>query len=345
MKPASAAPAVSVVIPTHRRREPLLRVLATLDRQDMPGREFEVIVSIDGESGGAREALASLELGYALKSITGPRRGRAAACNAAMRLARGEVIVVLDDDMEPAAGCLRNHARHHPPGSRVCVMGAVPVRLDSVRSPAARHVARKFNAHLQRLAEPDHVFTLRDFYTGNASIRRDVLCEVGPFDESFTRYGNEDLELCIRLRRANVELCYDSEALAEQAYDKGLAELARDTFEKGQTAVLLARMHDEAFAELQLSTYHAHSARWRGIRAGLLAVSRRRPGAVRAMLCLAELLERLGARRWPLFYVLLLDYFYWCGAQAAIMAGPQTGPLAQLAADLRHGPIRLLLHR
>jgi GT2 family glycosyltransferase len=345
MTSSPARPGVSVVIPTHRRRGPLLRALAALDRQDLPGSEFEVIVSIDGEDGGAREALGSLEPGYALRSVAGPRRGRAAACNAAVRLARGEVIVILDDDMEPAPSCLRNHARHHPPGSRVCVMGAAPVQLDGVRTPAARYVAAKFNAHLKRLAEPGHAFMLRDFYTGNASIRHDVLRKVGLFDESFTRYGNEDLELSVRLRRADVELRYDGEALAQQAYDKRLAELARDTFEKGQTAVLLARAHEEAFAELQLSTYHAPSARWRGVRAALLGAVRRRPGAVRAVIRLAELLERLGAGRRPLFYLFLLDYFYWCGVQAALAEPPLKGPLAQLAADLRDGPIRLLLHR
>src|SRR5207247_5181267 len=167
----------------------------------------------------------------------GPHRGRAVACNAALRIAAGELVVILDDDMAPSPGCLRSHAWHHPPGSRVCVMGAVPVQLDGSEPRAAGYIARKFNAHLEKLAEPGHVFVLRDFYSGNTSIRHDVLREAGLFDESVTVYGNEDLELSLRLRNAKVALRYDGEALAYQRYGKNLAELARDTFEKGQTAV------------------------------------------------------------------------------------------------------------
>jgi GT2 family glycosyltransferase len=304
-----------------------------------------VVVSVDGSTDGTGEALRSFAAPYELRTIEGPRRGRAAACNAAVRSARGEVLVILDDDMQPATACLRNHARHHAAGSRTCVMGAVPVRLDDVSSPAGRYVARKFNAHLEKLAEPGHVFALRDFYSGNASIRRDVLDEVGRFDESFTVYGNEDLELFLRLRAAGVEVRYDGDALAQQTYEKSIAELARDTFEKGQTAVHLARAHEEAFGELQLATFAAGSARWRGVRAALLRATRSRPGFATAAVRAARLLEGAGAGRSPVFYAFLLDYLYWAGVESALAEAPGQGRLAQLAHDLRHDSIRLPLHR
>jgi GT2 family glycosyltransferase len=341
-----AARSTSVVIPTFQRRERLLRALSALARQDLDDIELEVVVSIDGGDDGTREALAALAPPYGLHVVHGPQRGRAAACNAAIRLARGEVLVILDDDMEPAPTCVRNHVRHHETGSRLCVMGAVPISADRTHPPAARYIARKFNAHLERLAEPGHAFVLRDFYSGNTSIRRDLLLEVGAFDESFTRYGNEDLELSLRLRRAGVELRYDPEALAYQDYRKTLPELARDTVEKGGTAVLLARSHEEAFAELQLARFHEQSRRWMIARAAILAVTRGRPRVAAAFLRAAELLERLGLGRVPLFYLFLLDYLYWSGAAPALAeAGPNDGPLARLAEEVRHGPVRLLLHR
>ena len=72
----------------------------------------------------------------------------------------------------------------------------------------------RFAAHLARLAEPDHVYVARDFYSGNSSLRADVLRELGGFDESFIAYGNEDVELALRLRMAGVTLRYDPEAVA-----------------------------------------------------------------------------------------------------------------------------------
>ena len=64
------------------------------------------------------------------------------------------------------------------------------------------------------LAQPGHEFTARDFYSGNASLRTEILREVGGFSESFTVYGNEDVDLSLRLRARGVELRYDAGALA-----------------------------------------------------------------------------------------------------------------------------------
>ncbi len=340
-----SSPSISVVVPTYRRRASVIRALTALGRQDLPAEEFEVIVAVDGSDDGTSEAIASFSTPFELRVVDGPRRGRAGACNAALELARGDVVVILDDDMEPASGCLRAHRRHHTEAEKVCVMGAVPVRVDRDAPPAARFMAWKFDLYLDRLARPQHVFALRDFYSGNTSVRKEVLLDVGLFDETFTVYGNEDLELSLRLRAANVRLRYDRDALAYQHYEKDLIALARDTFEKGTTAVLLARTHPTAFGELQLANYRAHSLLWRALRWSLLRVTRAYGGVADAVLKVARVLEHTRIVRRPRFYILLLDYFYWLGVQSVLSKEPATGPLAQLAADLRHGPIRLLLHR
>jgi GT2 family glycosyltransferase len=340
-----SATSISVVVPTYRRRDSVVRALTALAHQDLPAGEFDVVVSVDGSDDGTKEAIAAFHAPYELQVVDGPRRGRAAACNAALEIASGEVIVILDDDMEPAPECLRRHRQHHAPGTKVCVMGAVPIRVDHDAPHAAQFMAWKFGVHLEKLALPQHVFALRDFYSGNTSIRRDVLLDVGPFDETFTVYGNEDLELSLRLRAANVHLLYDGDALACQHYEKNLAGLARDTFEKGTTAVLLARSHPSVFGELQLANFRSHSPAWRALRTALLGATRVYGGVAVAVLAVARAVEHIRIARRPMFYILLLDYFYWLGVQSVLREGPAPGPLAQLAADLRHGPIRLLLHR
>jgi GT2 family glycosyltransferase len=338
-------PVVSVVIPTHQRREMLRRALEALTRQDLDPASFEVIVSVDASTDGTLEMLERFDVPYALRSVTAQRRGRAAACNAAVSLARADVLVILDDDMEPRPACLRTHCRSHPAGSRVCVMGAVPIHTEPTSAPVTRYMAAKFGDHLAMLARPDHVFVLRDFYSGNASIRREILLEVGAFDEAYTMYGNEDLELSLRLRDAGVELRYDAEAAADQKYTKSLAELTQDTFEKGRTAVLFATAHPGAFDGLQLSTYASSSPRWQSVRAGLLAATRVCRPCRRWVLRLAQTLEKVPTLQRPLFYRFTLDYFYWAGVETALGESPATVPLAELAADLRRGPLRLLLHR
>ena len=343
---AEAAPALSVVIPTRGRPTSLLRALRALALQDLPTDAFEVIVSVDGVDDPTRDAIASFRAPYVLRTVDGPGRGRAAACNVALGHAGNDVVLILDDDMEPAPACLRCHRRHHADGTRVCVLGAVPVRIDPDTPRAGRFISWKFDLHLRRLSDPRHVFALRDFYSGNTSIRRDVLLDVGLFDEAFTRYGNEDVELSLRLREGNVALLYDGEAVSDQHYEKNLAALSRDTFDKGTTAVLLARARPSTFPELQLANYRVHhSVAWRALRAALLSLTRAYGGVATALLRIAQVVEHTPLAR-PLFYVLLLDYFYWLGVDS-VLAHDRTepGPLTELAEDLRDGPIRLLLHR
>ena len=200
------SPRLSVIIPTFQRKVLLERALRALTMQTIPPANYEVIVSIDGSEDGTQELVAGFQAPYALRGIWQSHRGRAAACNAGIYAAAGELLVLLDDDMEPLPACLENHAVAHPADSRYGVMGAVPLRLDSASSPVAAYIGNKFNQHLVKLSQPGYRLMLRDFYSGNFSIQREVLLMVGGFDETFRIYGNEDLELSVRLTRAAVNL-------------------------------------------------------------------------------------------------------------------------------------------
>lgn len=289
----------------------------------MPQHQYEVIVVVDGSDDGTREMIATLAAPYRLDVVWQPNRGRAGACNAGIRVARGALIVLLDDDMEPAPGFLEAHERAHPAGTRVGVMGAVPIAVEPSSPPVVGYIGAKFNHHLEMLAAPGHRFTLRDFYTGNFSIDRALLLEIGAFDEDFTIYGNEDLELARRLTGAGVQLVYDAEALARQHYTKDFASLARDTVAKGRTAVLLAAKHPDAVRELKLGAPGSRRARLvRAVLLGLTSVWRRMPEAVVGFMCW---LGPRRPRRMDRAYAVALDYFYWLGARAAQRELPRVG--------------------
>ena len=318
-------PYVSVVIPTYNRRDSIERALRALAHQTLAPETYEVIVSIDGSQDGTREMVTAFSVPYRLCSVWQPNQGRAAACNAGIRIAQGEVLVILDDDMEPAPDCLERHWRAHPIGSRFGIMGAVPMYCENTDPPVAAFVAAKFNRHLDNLARSDHQLTLRDFYSGHFSIRRDVLLEVGLFDESFRIYGNEDLELSLRLMKSGVTLMYSSAALAHQHYSKDFAGLARDNIAKGRTAVLLASKHPDALPDLQLSAYKQGSWRWRLARACLLTLSRWWPSTPNKVIALMRRLEQRQVKHLHLYYRFVLDYLYWLGAQTALRENQRSG--------------------
>ena len=338
-------PGVSVVIPTHQRREALRTVLESLARQSVAPEEYEVVVAVDASSDGTIEMLEAWEGPPRLRWVSPPGRGRAGACNAAVAAARGEVTIVLDDDMRVVHEFVERHRSHHPEESRRCVLGAVPVELEEGSTHAARYVKEKFDLHLSRLSDPEHLALPRSFFTGNASLRTEVMRAVGGFDDSFGIYGNEDVELALRLRKSGVELGYDPEALAWQSYDKDLGGLQRDTLAKGRTTVQLARSHPEVFPSLRLANPDDASRPWLAARAALLWATRKLPRASGVVFAFFSLLEKLGAWRLPLFYRPVLDYAFWAGVDAALRESNDEGELSNLGGELQRGPIDLLLHR
>ena len=344
MSRPSDEPQVSVIVPTHQRCATLRRALVALSHQTVPAEAFEVIVAVDGSTDGTVEMLAVFEAPFSLRIVVGPQRGRAAARNAALEESRGEILILIDDDMQVVPQFVERHRAHHPDGSRFCVLGAVPIKVNGESSRAARYAQAKFDDHLQRLGDPEHLELPRSFYSGNTSLRAAVLREVGGFDESFTAYGNEDVELSLRLRAAGVSLRYDPDALAHQEYGKDLKALLDDAFGMGFTETLLARKHPDVFAESRLATPNDHSRPWLATRAILLGMARRWPRSRSLVFAFGEVLERLGLWRQPLFYRALRDYAFWAGVDAEI-GDRDSGELKRLATELDRGPIDLLLHR
>jgi len=315
----------TVVIPTIGRAETLRTVLRAFCAQTLARDTYEVIVSVDGPAEGVRSVIDEIRPPYRHRVIHGPRRGRASACNAGLDVASGELIVLLDDDMEPVPGFLDAHIEAHKERTKRAVVGAVPVRKMPDDFPVAEYVAAKFARHLEALAAPDHRWTLRDFYTGNFSIARELFEDVGHFDESFGLYGNEDLELFWRLRRASVAVTFCGAALAWQRYTKSLETFARDNWEKGRTAVQLAGKFPEALPELKLSSYRAGSLPMRLARSTSIAVGRACPWFSAAVVATARLFERGGLPGRQKMYELVANYLYWMGAFAALEQNRATG--------------------
>ena len=66
----SAAPRLSVVVPTYNRRAGIVRLLQALAEQTLPPDQFEVVVANDGSTDGTAEALASYRAPYRLTVLT-----------------------------------------------------------------------------------------------------------------------------------------------------------------------------------------------------------------------------------------------------------------------------------
>jgi len=309
-------PEISVVVPTYQRSASVLRLLRALDRQTLSANEFEVVVVVDGSTDRTLEHAREHAAAYLLKVIWKENGGRASSCNVGIRAAAGRIVVLLDDDMEPTPAWLSSHLMAHQGVGNLGVVGAAPIRLPPEASGAALFAGRKFNDHLLHLARKGEITGLREFYSGNFSISRETILSVGGFDEAFRIYGNEDVDLGVRLRAAGVRLVYSPEAVAYQAWEKTSAQLGRDSLAKGRTAMLLACKHPDVVDQLRVGRLENMRTTRR-----LLVKVASYPALNRALtsLLLGSIgrLEGLGLGRWPRFYALWTAGLFWLGALAA----------------------------
>ena len=98
---------ISVVIPHRGPVETLERTLRALAEQTVAADGYEVLVSADGPSPDAREAVARAgERRPSFRYLEHPQRGPAAARNLGVGHARGDTVLFLGDDVRPAPDLL-----------------------------------------------------------------------------------------------------------------------------------------------------------------------------------------------------------------------------------------------
>ncbi len=105
-----ATPCVTVLVPAYNEAEVIGRTLECLLAQDYPRDRLQIIVASDGSTDGT-DAIVK---GFSSRGVelhrAEPRRGKAAVLNAAVALARGEVLVFCDANAMFAPDAVRRLA-------------------------------------------------------------------------------------------------------------------------------------------------------------------------------------------------------------------------------------------
>lgn len=197
-------PAVSIVIPTHNGRPWLETCVASI--RAFTETPHEIIVVDDGSTDGT----ADFCLAEKLLCISAPmNRGFPAACNQGLRAARGDAMLLLNDDTVVSCKWLDNMLDCLYSAPDVGVVGPMTNCADGVQRSALRYESiEQFHRLAETLNRPDPSrWTTVDRLVGFCMlIRRDVLERVGYLDERFSPGYYEDDDYCHRVRRAGYRL-------------------------------------------------------------------------------------------------------------------------------------------
>ncbi|RPH96301.1 glycosyltransferase [candidate division KSB1 bacterium] len=239
---------LSVVVISWNQCRFLQRLVEQLIAQEFDKNRFDIIVVDDGSTDGSREWLGSCDPSR-VRSILGKEdRGRAASRNAGILASNRDVIVMIDGDHTINPDFLFIHAERHE-RERCVIVG----KSDFVDHPDYRALNHYLNnggaVKLPRNAK----LPGRYFLTRNCSVPRDLLLSIGLFDESFRRWGGEDLDLGVRLEKSGVPIYGEPRALAVHHHLRPLDALLEQLYDFGVDAVpLLLSKHPQLYSEMKL---------------------------------------------------------------------------------------------
>lgn len=290
-------PQVSVVVPTFNRLGRLRHVVTALHQQEFSGDEYEIIVISDGSSDGTDDYFNELRHKRNTRCYSQANRGPAAARNFGVDKAAGEFVVFVDDDVVAKPSLLSEHMRaHHEAGREVVVVGPLLSPEGFVMAPwiqwEQEMLMKQYRALLAGLWQP----SARQFYTGNASLRRSHILAAGGFDESFRRA--EDVELAYRLANQGLGFVFNMEAVgmhyAERSFHSWL-EMARAY---GRNDVIFARDRNQKWL---LPALEAEFRERHALIRALIRLCRRRPRlsavAARLIKLAADTAAQIGANK------------------------------------------------
>lgn len=317
---ADAMPAASVIIPTHNRCTLLRRVLDVLSRQTEGTEPFEVVVVADGCVDDTGSMLAAYPAPFPLKVVERGGEGPAIARNAGAEQASGELLIFLDDDVEPGTGFVAAHlaAQNARPGS--AGIGPYPPAPHASADAFRQQMRAWWLDHFGALAEPSHRFSFHDLLTGNLSLSKRLWNEIGGLDPVFAR-AREDLELGIRLMQRGIPFQFVPGAAAlhyehETATPEGAL---RRAVQEGRSDALIALKHRSLSMELKIQRLLRSRSRARRGRERLLRIGGLLDPLMAAGPVVLRLLNRAGSRNSHRFLLgALQGYWYRRGAMSAL---------------------------
>lgn len=180
-----AAPEISVITVTYKRRDLLLQKLESLKAQTLEFERFELVLCVNGCEA-TLEALQNVELPFAFTLISfAENRGSALGRNACVAQARGKLLYFSDDDVLLLPETLAKHLEFHAAqATPVVAIAAVDWETENGLEQMRPAKVNYWNVHGINTSMPKLAFDA-----------------AGGFPDWLTGYGHEDVLLGYRLKQ------------------------------------------------------------------------------------------------------------------------------------------------
>lgn len=217
------APLISVIIPTYNREDALRDSIADVLKQDYPNFEAIVVDQTATHKPEIQQYLAEMSNQGKIRWFRVNWASLPGARNYAVRRAKGEIILFIDDDVQLPENFLANHAKNYQDNPEIgAIAGRVFDRMKLTDSQGNLIIEQLppeamdpgiawYYIDLVHTVKPQQVLSARGC---NMSFRREIFTQHGlKFDERFRGSAvREESDFCLRLRSTGYKIWYDPEA-------------------------------------------------------------------------------------------------------------------------------------
>jgi GT2 family glycosyltransferase len=208
---------LSIIIPTCNRASILQKTLAAYAQQTARDEILEILIVDDGSTDETCKIISKMANSSAvpLVYLCQEHQGPATARNNGIKKAKGELILLGDDDVIPAPNFVAEHLAWHLryPEPSVAIVGAIFCSPQVHPTPLMKWWGLNGLRFDPPLMKAGHEVSYAAGLFLNTSAKVSFLRANGIFDERFREYGYEDIELAYRLVKKGLRMIYNPGAV------------------------------------------------------------------------------------------------------------------------------------
>lgn len=228
-------PMISVVVPAYNEGNNIVACVNSLKAQNFPKTDYEIIVVDNNSTDNTLDVVKNLGVIDTVEYTKGP----AAAKNAGISLATGNIITFIDGDCIATNNWLKNILSGFEDPDVGCVAGGIMAMEDKNLSPLERFLIKK--GHLAQAQHIENSF-LPFAATANAAYRKEVFDKIGLFDEGL--FVGEDADLSWRMQLSTeYKVRYVPDAVVFHPYESKPRELFRQKRRHAYGSVMLYKKY------------------------------------------------------------------------------------------------------
>ncbi len=237
-------PFISIVVPLLNEEAYVERLCRSLLEQDYPHDRYEILMADGGSVDRTLELLRRVDTDGRVRILDNPGRTAPAALNVTLRAARGDIITRIDGHSFVAPDYLSRIVSVMEETQESVVGGPVLMAADT---PFRRALVQALYSKVGVGSVPYRTLRRRAYVESlqTGSFSRQVLDQVGPFDESLAVV--EDLDMNTRIRKAGYRLLLDPSIRFWYLPRPDLRAVWRQIFMVGVVKARILRKHPDIF--------------------------------------------------------------------------------------------------